>query len=357
MKKTLMFSCAMAAAVMSGVASAEQAPATPAPGPGLPEYEDDKDDKSRKSDKSEVKQRAKERREGSLAVPASTPEFSPTTGTLLSAAFAVKSKEKLTTLTVAPFKICDTRPLWGLQLSVANDSGTLLTTFGVAYRAEWRWLLGSLYDRAFERAYARWSVPPDQPVSHLFRTLDRQAINLFPVPSIGATMSVFPVDFEKDNQHAIAEKSLNGQLSWRFGTYVQIDVVGTIGTKRGAVDQVKAAHVQGLSSTAVVLVPKLLGIAHYDDAYLEAGLFQRGIGIGATLEYKRCSEDGADRALCPDALTSSLLVGGVLDLKVAKDVAPRIIVGRRSFTKFTAATMDKDASLEAGVVLAFAIKN
>ncbi|HEX2690509.1 MAG TPA: hypothetical protein VHN14_28030 [Kofleriaceae bacterium] len=333
MQQRFMISCATAVVAMTAIASANESStklAQPGPGKsGLPGYPDNKDEVERRG------------ADSGLAIPASAPEFSPATGTQLSAAFAMKSKEKLTTVTVVPFKLWDARPLWGLQLSVANDSGTQLTTFGVAYRAEWRWLLRQLYTDAFNHAYAEWSLTRGQPVGQLFRALDRNAINLIPVPSIGATVSVFPVDFEKNNQHTLAEQSVNGQLSWRFGTYVQVDVVGTLGTKRGAVDQMKAAHVQGLSSTAVVLVPELLGVTRYDDVYSEAGLFQRGIGLGVTLEYKYCSEDGVDQAICPDALTSSLLIGGVLDLKLAKDVAPRLIIGRRNFTKFTAGTMDE----------------
>jgi hypothetical protein len=293
-----------------------------------------------------------------IAVPATTPQFSPTTGSLLSAAFALKSKEKSTTITVAPFKLTSVRPVWGLQFSAANDSGTGLSTFGAAYRAEWRWLLAGCYSRAFDEAYDEVDKSSDRTERNLLKTLDRKPINLIPVLSVGGNIAVFPVDLEKDNQHAVAEQNVTLQLAWRFGTYAQADVTGSVGRKRLAVDQDEFAATRGASATTVVLVPQLLGLTYYDSGYLEsASLFQRGIGLGGTIEYKKCAEGGDDRALCPDGIHKSTFVGVVLDLRVAKDIAPRFIFGQRRFTKFVAATEEKDEALEAGVVIAFTIKN
>lgn len=308
----------------------------------------------------------KDQEAGGVVIPSTVPSFSPTTSAILSAGFALKSKEKLTTLTVAPFKLsARALPLWGLQFTAANDSGSGLSTFGVAYRAEWRWLFPCWHASSFAQAYgeasakvANGSEKAIEPA--IFRELDWKLINLIPVLSVGANLGVFPVDLEKENNHAVAEQNLSVQLGWHLGPYLQADAAATMGRKRLAVDQEKVAGTRGASATLVYLAPWLLGLTYYDDGYRESAnpsLFQRGIGLGVTVEYKVCTEDGDDRALCPDAILKSLLLGVVIDLKVAKDIAPRFIVGRRTFTKFVAATEEKEAALEAGVVLAFTIKN
>ena len=333
----------MLAMLVSSSAVADDAPT------GFPQIPQAAPDESRREKAEEA---------APISFPSSNPTFSPTTSSVLSAAFAVKSKEKLTTVTIAPLKPTTARPLWGLQFTAANDSGSNLTTFGVAYRAEWRWLLAGCYASAFSSAYDDWVQSGNTNEGALFKAFDRKLINLLPVVSVGASVSVFAIDLEKENHHMVAERSASAQLAWRFGPYVQADLTGAIGGKRPAVDQREYASIRSASATLVFLVPSLVGLDYYDPGFSEGtSLYQRGIGLGGTLEYKKCDEDGADRGLCPDGILRSLFVGAVVDLRIAKDIAPRFILGRRAFTKFTAATEQKEAAVEAGIVLAFTIKS
>lgn len=291
-------------------------------------------------------------------------EFAPSATALLAGNLSASEKGTVTTVSSSPFRITDVRPLWGVSLSASNDAASARTTLGVGYTARWRWILEDCQVRAAEQAaedaYARTLTPdqqrdPDARARLLLEELDAEPISLVPVPSLSYYASAFAPNSTVTDQETFAGHVLKGSLEWQYGSRLIAAATGSIGTTRAEdVADTPLVGKRTASLTVTTVVPQLLGTRRYDDYYLE-NQFQRGIGLGFTISYSACAEPDDSREDCPEGLLSDTLIGAVVDLRVTSSLAPRFIIGRRSFERFQQGDDATDATLQFGLQLALAI--
>jgi hypothetical protein len=101
----------------------------------------------------------------------------------------------------------------------------------------------------------------------------------------------------------------------------------------------------------MLIIPEAFGTSHYDN-FFKSTLFHRGLAVGPVWSYKRCFEEGANRAGCPKGVLKETFVGGAMDLRVSDKIAPRFTIGRREQSLFVTTT----GSVEGGIQLLYSFK-
>lgn len=287
-------------------------------------------------------------------------EFTPSATALLASNVSASEKGTVTSISSSPFRLINGgRGLWGATISASHDSGTNRTTLGVGYTFRPRWLLASKQSALSERALEVHDCKqkPKTCIADAIRYIETRGVNLYPVPSLSANWSTFAPNTAVTGQQTYAGYQLKGSLDWRYGSWVLASAVGTIGESR-ANDEAGTPLVgkRTLSLTATTVFPQLLGAGHYDANFLE-NQYQQGIGLGFTVSHTACTEDEASRANCPDGVLSDLLFGAVIDLRLTSSLAPRFVIGRRTFERVDEVEGNDEAELQLGFQLAFSISN
>jgi hypothetical protein len=291
------------------------------------------------------------------------PEFVPSTADLVTVLAAIQNNNTTLTVGTAPFRLLGQsqdserqntkRWPWGVQVQAVYASDTKATTFAVGYRAEWRWLLERLHTDEtcgeFERLKA---AGLNGNYTARTRALDLVAINLMPVPTIGYQLGFFPGTTGAETEHAIASELLTAKVSWRYGTYVDLQATAAGGHKRIS-NTSGLASVFSASSALIYIWSRAFGLSHYDagevadtPAAFQQTVFQRGLGVGVVWSYQRCYEGSTTVGNCVNQLIKQTLVGGAIDLRISDKATPRFTVGRRDFATLNSRTHAIEVGLQ-----------
>lgn len=201
--------------------------------------------------------------------------------------------------------------------------------------------------------------PADEVDRGIMRRLDYGWYSFLPTLYFGGLVGFFPANFGGMHSEGLARDGFAAELSGRatvlfeyrlaFSRYEArpspVDDTAAMATG----DQSRLGLVYEVSTSAVVVLPWLVGTHDHDEYWLREGM-QRGIGVGFYANWLGCEPSAPGG--CADNLADSLSVGGLIDLRVTKEIRPRLRLGVRRTRDVAGASQD---GVDAQLVMSFAI--
>lgn len=299
--------------------------------------------------------------------PTPDPAFTASAADLFAASLQASKDGTAVQAAFKPFRLTGFRPLWGLDLGAAAAPGkpTVLST---AYRFEYRWLFPSLVaEQLQERAVAICDAELDKHpdltgkgltdavANGLNRETNSMWFALLPVLTIEADFGFFAIDSTKKfDQRTPGSQSLTLKLDWRLETILEVTATGALSRERVSSDVAQDyASYRSASGSVVVIVPHLLGATYGDETY-RITLFQRGMGFGGAVSFKKCMENLAGSTNC--GAVRDRYAGGILDIRLSPSVRPRLTVGWHGYDLPTTSGTISASGVEIGVQIATALR-